>query len=86
MQGRSWSSVWYESTALVLRGNAYNGNPSIRRQFGSLYIKHATCKACKRFRDGHKVVKDQDMPGVLGHPKKCARVMDMQCAYPDLIA
>ena len=49
-------------------------------------IKHATYKACKRLRDGHKVVKDQDMPGVPGRPKKCARVMDMQCVYPDLIA
>ena len=36
--------------------------------------------------DGHKVVKDQDMPGVRGRPKKCARVTDMQCVYPDLIA
>ena len=86
MQGRSWSSVWYESTALVLRGNAYSGNPSIRRQFGSIYIKHATYKACKRLRDGHKVVKDEDMPGVPGRPKTCACVMDMQHGHPDLIA
>ena len=47
-------------------------------------IKHATHKAVKRLRAASCSVQDKDMPGVVGRPKKCARVMDLQRVYPKL--
>ena len=49
-----------------------------------LSIKHATYKATKRLREEGNLVKDDDRPGVVGRPKKIARVIDLQAVYPAL--
>ena len=46
--------------------------------------KHATYKACKRLREQGHQVKDKDLPGVRGRPKKCARICDLQQVYVNL--
>ena len=46
--------------------------------------KHASYKTCKRLRENGHQVKDKELLGLRGRPKKCARVTDLQRVYPDL--
>ena len=75
----------------LLRTNyAHNGWVQVQRFIlpfnlqGLGDVKHATYKATKRLREEGKLVKDDDRPGVVGRPKKIARVMDLQAVYPAL--